>query len=37
MRKSPLMDEARFARDLEAAYRGMWRAWCDGRSAGRRT
>ena len=30
MRKSPLMDEARFARDLESAYRGMWRAWCEG-------
>ncbi|HEX4798880.1 MAG TPA: tetratricopeptide repeat protein [Burkholderiales bacterium] len=30
MRASPLMDEARFARDLEAAYRGMWRAWCAG-------
>jgi predicted O-linked N-acetylglucosamine transferase (SPINDLY family) len=30
MRASPLMDEARFARDLEAAYRGMWRAWCGG-------
>jgi len=28
MRASPLMDEARFTRDLEAAYRGMWRAWC---------
>jgi predicted O-linked N-acetylglucosamine transferase (SPINDLY family) len=28
MRESPLMDEVRFARDLEAAYRGMWRAWC---------
>ena len=30
MRESPLMDEVRFARDLEAAYRGMWRAWCAG-------
>ncbi len=28
MRASPLMDEARFARDVEAAYRGLWRAWC---------
>jgi predicted O-linked N-acetylglucosamine transferase (SPINDLY family) len=32
MRRSPLMDEAQFARDIEAAYRGMWRTWC--RSAG---
>jgi predicted O-linked N-acetylglucosamine transferase (SPINDLY family) len=28
MRASPLMDEAAFARDLEAAYRQMWRDWC---------
>jgi protein O-GlcNAc transferase len=28
MRASPLMDEARFARDLEHAYRLMWREWC---------
>ena len=28
MRASPLMDEVRFTRDLEAAFRGMWRAWC---------
>jgi protein O-GlcNAc transferase len=25
---SALMDEARFARDMEAAYRSMWREWC---------
>lgn len=25
---SPLMDAPRFARDLEAAFRGMWREWC---------
>lgn len=30
MRASPLMDEAAFARDLEAAYRKMWRDWCAG-------
>ena len=30
MRESPLMDEAQFARDLETAYRSMWRAWCEG-------
>jgi len=28
MRESPLMDEPGFARDLESAYRGMWRRWC---------
>ncbi|MBK8161710.1 MAG: tetratricopeptide repeat protein [Gammaproteobacteria bacterium] len=25
---SPLRDEAAFTRDLEAAYRDMWRRWC---------
>lgn len=35
LRRSPLMDEAEFVRDLEGAYRGMWRAWCEGaREAG---
>ena len=29
MRASPLMDEARFARDMERSYRDMWRQWCD--------
>jgi predicted O-linked N-acetylglucosamine transferase (SPINDLY family) len=28
MRSSPLMDAPRFARNLEAAYRQMWRRWC---------
>lgn len=28
LQASPLMDEARFARDVEAAYRDMWRSWC---------
>jgi predicted O-linked N-acetylglucosamine transferase (SPINDLY family) len=28
MKGSPLMDEGRFVRELEASYRGMWRAWC---------
>jgi predicted O-linked N-acetylglucosamine transferase (SPINDLY family) len=31
MRASPLMDGARFARDVEAAYRRMWRDWCEGK------
>ncbi len=26
---SPLRDEAGLTRDLEAAYRAMWRAWCN--------
>jgi predicted O-linked N-acetylglucosamine transferase (SPINDLY family) len=28
MQSTPLMDAPRFARDLEAAYREMWRHWC---------
>ncbi len=28
LQASPLMDEARFARDVESAYRELWRAWC---------
>ena len=28
MRASPLMDERQFARDMEAAFRQMWRDWC---------
>jgi predicted O-linked N-acetylglucosamine transferase (SPINDLY family) len=28
MQKSPLMDAPRFARNIEAAYRQMWRNWC---------
>jgi len=30
MRASPLMDEPRFVRDIEAAYRRMWKTWCEG-------
>ena len=30
MRASPLMQEARFARDIEQAYRTMWQRWCSG-------
>jgi protein O-GlcNAc transferase len=32
MMASPLMDAARFARDVEEAYRSMWRTWCEGKS-----
>ena len=28
MERSPLMDGARFAHHVEAAYRTMWQAWC---------
>ncbi|HLK41240.1 MAG TPA: tetratricopeptide repeat protein [Polyangiaceae bacterium] len=28
MESSPLMDAPRFARNLEAAYRSLWRSWC---------
>lgn len=28
LQASPLMDEVRFVRDLEEAYRRMWRDWC---------
>ena len=28
MQQSPLTDAPRFARDVEMAYRTMWRAWC---------
>jgi predicted O-linked N-acetylglucosamine transferase (SPINDLY family) len=30
MQRSSLMDEGGFARDVETAYRAMWRAWCSG-------
>jgi protein O-GlcNAc transferase len=30
MQASPLMDAPRFARNVEAAYRQMWRNWCAG-------
>jgi protein O-GlcNAc transferase len=29
MQSSPLMDATRFAHNVEAAYRQMWRIWCD--------
>jgi predicted O-linked N-acetylglucosamine transferase (SPINDLY family) len=28
VKSSPLCDAARFARDMEGAYRDMWRRWC---------
>ena len=28
MQSSPLMDAPRFARNIETAYRNMWRHWC---------
>lgn len=31
MSASRMMDFAAFARDMETAYRGMWRQWCDSR------
>ncbi|HEY8749197.1 MAG TPA: tetratricopeptide repeat protein [Tepidisphaeraceae bacterium] len=31
MRRSPLMNAPRFASDVEAAYRSMWRKWCTDR------
>ena len=34
LRASPLMDEEGFARDLEGAYRQMWRQWCNGGGGG---
>jgi predicted O-linked N-acetylglucosamine transferase (SPINDLY family) len=30
MRASPLMDGPRFAREIEAVYRRIWRIWCAG-------
>jgi predicted O-linked N-acetylglucosamine transferase (SPINDLY family) len=35
LRQSPFMDEERFVRDLEAAYRQMWRKWCESGECGR--
>jgi predicted O-linked N-acetylglucosamine transferase (SPINDLY family) len=31
MEQSPLMDAGRFARNVESAYREVWRRWCEGR------
>jgi predicted O-linked N-acetylglucosamine transferase (SPINDLY family) len=35
MQQSPLMNAPRFARNVEAAYRQMWRRWCEDESGGR--
>jgi predicted O-linked N-acetylglucosamine transferase (SPINDLY family) len=36
LERSPLMDAPRFARNVETAYRRMWRRWCaEGRSENR--
>ncbi len=29
LQRSPLMDAPRFARNMESAYREMWRRWCE--------
>ncbi len=34
MAASPLLDAAAFTRNLEQAYRQMWRTWCESGSAG---
>jgi len=34
MEQSPLMDAPKFARSIEAAYRQMWRSWCEAASIG---
>jgi protein O-GlcNAc transferase len=31
MRAAPLTDRQRFMRNLEQAYRSVWRAWCSER------
>jgi predicted O-linked N-acetylglucosamine transferase (SPINDLY family) len=35
MEQSPLMDAPRFARNIESAYRRMWRTWCEKDLTGR--
>ncbi|MHC1696598.1 MAG: tetratricopeptide repeat protein [Geobacteraceae bacterium] len=33
MKSSPLCDARRFTRNLEEAYRSMWRRWCEGQQS----
>ena len=33
MQRSPLMDAARFARNMEHAYQTMWQCWCENQRA----
>ncbi len=33
MKASPFMDGPRFARNVEQAYREMWRRWCEGQAS----
>jgi predicted O-linked N-acetylglucosamine transferase (SPINDLY family) len=37
MRNAPLTNAAAFARDVETAYREMWRRWCERAASGGRT
>ena len=37
MQQSPLMNANRFARNMESAYREMWRRWCRDRRSGVRS
>jgi hypothetical protein len=34
MQRSPLMAASAFARDIETAYRTLWRQWCSGGGTG---
>jgi len=34
MEASPLMDARAFARNIETAYRTMWRRWCKEKQTG---
>jgi protein O-GlcNAc transferase len=34
LEESPLTDQPRFARDIEGAYRKMWREWCAAQTSG---